>query len=74
MERIAIDMDGVLADVAEQFFKYDDERDFGKRKAGRSSRYDRTGCIPRSREYVYSKGFSERPRMEISKKEVVSAE
>jgi len=30
MERLAVDMDGVLADVYEQFFKYD-EKDFGKR-------------------------------------------
>ncbi|MBI1344229.1 MAG: 5'(3')-deoxyribonucleotidase [Terrimonas sp.] len=31
MQRIVVDMDGVLADVAEQFFRYD-ERDFGIRK------------------------------------------
>ncbi|TMI93037.1 MAG: 5'(3')-deoxyribonucleotidase, partial [Bacteroidetes bacterium] len=31
MERLAVDMDGVLADVYEQFFRYD-EKDFGKRK------------------------------------------
>ena len=57
MERIAIDMDGVLADVAEQFLRYD-ERDFGKRKtleeiAGLEERKAFPGC----REYVYSKGF-----------------
>jgi len=57
MERIAIDMDGVIADVAEQFLRYD-ERDFGKRKtlaeiAGVKER----DAFPRCREYVYSKGF-----------------
>jgi 5'(3')-deoxyribonucleotidase len=57
MERIAIDMDGVIADIAEQFFRYD-EKDFGKRKtleevAGRKE----LDAFPRSREYVYSKGF-----------------
>jgi 5'-nucleotidase len=31
MERIAVDMDGVIADTTEQFFKFD-ERDFGKRR------------------------------------------
>jgi hypothetical protein len=31
MERIAVNMDGVLADTTEQFFLYD-ERDFGRRK------------------------------------------
>src|SRR6185503_2064927 len=57
MERIAIDMDGVIADVAEQFLRYD-ELDFGKRKtlaeiAGVKER----DAFPRCREYVYSKGF-----------------
>jgi 5'(3')-deoxyribonucleotidase len=57
MERIAIDMDGVIADVTEQFFRYD-ERDFGKRRsweevAGRKE----IDAFPRLREYVYSKGF-----------------
>ena len=31
MERIAVDMDGVLADTTEQFFQFD-ERDFGRRR------------------------------------------
>ena len=57
MERIAIDMDGVIADVAEQFFRYD-AIDFGKRKsleevAGVKER----DAFPNARKYVYSKGF-----------------
>ena len=57
MQRIAIDMDGVLADVAEQFFRYD-AKDFGKRKsleevAGKTE----AEAFPRAREYVYSNGF-----------------
>ena len=31
MERLAVDMDGMLADVYEQLFLYD-EKDFGKRR------------------------------------------
>ncbi len=57
MERIAIDMDGVLADVSEQFFLYD-ERDFGKRR----NLEEVTGklesiAFPKCREYVFTKGF-----------------
>src|SRR6185295_16381094 len=57
MERIAIDMDGVIADVSEQFFRYD-EKDFGKRRSldevvGRKE----IDAFPRLREYVYSNGF-----------------
>lgn len=55
--RIAVDMDGVLADVMEQFFRYD-EKDHGKRK----TLEEITGkpeleAFPRSREYVYTPGF-----------------
>lgn len=57
MERIAVDMDGVIADVAEQFFRYD-EQDFGKRKTWN----DVTGkkeleAFPNSRKYICSNGF-----------------
>ena len=57
MERIAVDMDGVLADVVEQFFLYD-ERDFGKRRSleevtGKSE----STAFPKCREYVFTKGF-----------------
>ncbi len=50
-------MDGVIADVAEQFFRYD-AIDFGKRKslqdvAGMTERE----AFPNARKYVYSKGF-----------------
>ena len=57
MQRLAVDMDGVLADVYEQFFRYD-ERDFGKRK-----RYEEVHGVeerkafPLMMEYVFSKDF-----------------
>lgn len=57
MKRIAIDMDGVLADVTEQFFRYD-ELEFGKRK----SLEDVLGkkeleAFPNSMKYIFSNGF-----------------
>jgi 5'-nucleotidase len=57
MERIAVDMDGVLADTTEQFFLYD-ERDFGRRR----TLEEITGkpeavSFPKAREYVWSKDF-----------------
>jgi 5'(3')-deoxyribonucleotidase len=56
-KRIAVDMDGVLADVVEQFIACH-ERDFGQRLsreqlAGISERES----FPRVRSYVYEKGF-----------------
>jgi 5'(3')-deoxyribonucleotidase len=56
-QRIAVDMDGVLADVTEQFICYH-EQDFGERLtleelAGRSERE----AFPKVREYVFRKGF-----------------
>jgi 5'-nucleotidase len=57
MQRLAVDMDGVLADVYEQFFRYD-EIDFGHR----SPREEVIGveerkAFPYINEYVYKKGF-----------------
>jgi len=57
MEKIAVDMDGVLADVYEQLFAMD-EKDFGKRKtwddvAGKSE----NETFPRIRDYLYKEGF-----------------
>jgi 5'-nucleotidase len=57
MERIAVDMDGVLADVFEQFLDWD-ERDTGKRK----NREAITGiseleAFPLARKYVYTENF-----------------
>jgi len=57
MERIAVDMDGVIADVLEQFFLYD-EKDFGTRR----TLEEITGkpesiSFPKCREYVFTKGF-----------------
>ena len=57
MQRIAIDMDGVIADVLEQFFRYD-AMEFGRRKtleevAGRKE----LDAFPHAWEYIYTKGF-----------------
>jgi 5'-nucleotidase len=57
MKRIAVDMDGVLADVYSQFIKYH-ERDFGdylkpEDLIGRSE----LEVFPNGRNYVTSKGF-----------------
>jgi 5'(3')-deoxyribonucleotidase len=57
MERLAVDMDGVLADVYEQFFKYD-EKDFGKRRPLEEViGVEERKAFPRINEYVYTKGF-----------------
>ena len=57
MERIAVDMDGVLADTTEQFF-YFDERDFGKRRSleeiiGKPE----SAAFPKAKEYGRIKDF-----------------
>jgi 5'(3')-deoxyribonucleotidase len=57
MQRIALDMDGVLADVYHQFLDRD-ERDFGRRKtwddiAGKSEQE----AFPLAKEYVHTPGF-----------------
>ncbi len=57
MERIAVDMDGVLADIAEHFFLYD-EKDFGKRRTldeiiGKPE----LTAFPNCKEYVCRQGF-----------------
>jgi 5'(3')-deoxyribonucleotidase len=57
MERIAVDMDGVLADTMEQFFRFD-ERDFGKRRSleeiiGKPE----SAAFPGAKEYVRTKDF-----------------
>lgn len=57
MERLAVDMDGVLADVYEQFFRYD-ERDFGKRRPPEEViGVEERKAFPYINEYVYTKGF-----------------
>jgi 5'-nucleotidase len=57
MERLAVDMDGVLADVYEQFFSYD-ERDFGKRRPLEEViGVEERRAFPYINEYVYTNGF-----------------
>ena len=57
MERLAVDMDGVLADVYEQFFRYD-EKDFGKRRPLEEViGVEERKAFPHINEYVYAKGF-----------------
>ena len=57
MERLAVDMDGVLADVYEQFFRYD-EKDFGTRRSLEEViGVEERKAFPRINEYVYAEGF-----------------
>ena len=57
MERLAVDMDGVLADVYEQFFHYD-EKDFGKtRPLEEVIGVEERKAFPHINDYVYTKGF-----------------
>ncbi|HMG69023.1 MAG TPA: hypothetical protein VK588_15100 [Chitinophagaceae bacterium] len=57
MERIAIDMDGVIADTTEQFFSFD-ERDFGKRRTLEEiTGKPESVAFPRGKEYVRTKDF-----------------
>jgi 5'(3')-deoxyribonucleotidase len=67
-QRIAVDMDGVMADVVEQFFRYD-EKDFGRRKTlEEANGRPEPEVFPKMREYVFTKGFFRTaPVMEGSK-------
>ena len=57
MQRLAIDMDGVIADVYEQFFRYD-EIDFGKRRPLEEVvGIEERKAFPYINEYVYRQGF-----------------
>lgn len=73
MKRIALDMDGVLADVYEQLFDMD-EKDFGVRKswddvAGKPE----NETFPRIREYLYRDGFFRTMKLVPGCQEVVAA-
>jgi 5'-nucleotidase len=57
MERLAVDMDGVLADTTEQFFLFD-ERDFGKkRKMEEIIGKPESIGFPNAQRYVRTKDF-----------------
>jgi 5'(3')-deoxyribonucleotidase len=57
MQRIAVDMDGVLADVTEQYFRYH-EKDFGKRKSPEEIAGIRElDAFPNVQNYLFTKGF-----------------
>ena len=57
MERIAVDMDGVIANTTEQFFLFD-ERDFGKRRTMEEIIGKPEGvAFPKGRDYVRAKDF-----------------
>ena len=57
MQRLAVDMDGVLADVYEQFFRWD-EKDFGKRRPLEEVvGVEERKAFPHINEYVYREGF-----------------
>jgi len=57
MERIAVDMDGVLADTTEQFLQFD-ERDFGRRRTLDEiiGKPESIG-FPNAQRYVHTKDF-----------------
>jgi 5'(3')-deoxyribonucleotidase len=56
-QRIALDMDGVLADVMEQFFRYD-EIDFGRRRTfDEAVGKPEADVFPKLREYVFTRNF-----------------
>lgn len=56
-KRIAVDMDGVLADVTTQFFLYH-ERDFGEKKdASAIIGVEELDAFPHCRKHVYEVGF-----------------
>ena len=57
MERIAVDMDGVLADTTEQFLQFD-ERDFGRRRTLEeiTGKPESVG-FPNAQKYVRTKDF-----------------
>ena len=57
MQRLAVDMDGVLADVYEQFFRCD-EKDFGKRRPLEDVvGVEERKAFPYINQYVFQKGF-----------------
>jgi 5'-nucleotidase len=57
MQRLAVDMDGVLADVYEQFFRYD-EKEFGKRRPPEEvNGVEERKAFPFMMQYVHSKDF-----------------
>src|SRR5215470_4953292 len=57
MERIAVDMDGVIANTTEQFFRFD-ESDFGRRRTlGEIIGKAEGVAFPKGKEYVRRKGF-----------------
>ena len=56
-KRIAVDMDGVMADIMEQLFRYD-ERDFGRRKTWeQTTGKSELEVFPKLREYLFGKDF-----------------
>jgi 5'-nucleotidase len=71
MQRIALDMDGVLADVYEQLFDMD-EKDFGRRRTWDEVAGKKEGEIfPRIREYLYEEGFFRSMKVISGSREVV---
>lgn len=57
MQRLAVDMDGVLADVYEHFFLYD-EKEFGKRRSFEEvNGVEERSAFPNMMQYVFTKNF-----------------
>ncbi|HKB43708.1 MAG TPA: hypothetical protein VKC90_04940 [Chitinophagaceae bacterium] len=71
-QRIAVDMDGVLADVVEQFFRYD-EKDFGRRKTWEEAKGKKEiEVFPKLREYLYARDFFRTTPVMEGSKEILS--
>jgi 5'(3')-deoxyribonucleotidase len=72
MERIAIDMDGVIADTTEQFFLFD-ERDFGRRRTIEEiTGKPESVAFPKAQEYVRTKDFFRLAPVVKESKEIIS--
>jgi 5'(3')-deoxyribonucleotidase len=57
MQRLALDMDGVLADVYEQFFRFD-EKEYGKRRPLQEvNGVEERQAFPGIMQYVFEKDF-----------------
>jgi len=71
MRRIALDMDGVLADVYQHFFDMD-EKDFGRRRTWEEVAGKKEGdTFPHVRKYVYTEGFFRNLKVVSGSQEVV---
>src|SRR5690606_4943041 len=72
-ERIALDMDGVIADTYQRFFELD-EKDFGKRKSyGEAIGKTEDEVFPQVRKYLHEPGFFSNLPVIKDSREIVEA-